>query len=179
MYLVMFAYPNALSHPNCFQSIYAYSKVNVCSCSAADRPSDDVVVEAAGLEQAPGVQGSFYIACCSEQPQGSIGIGIYNSKCLFSTYSYGYASQQHNPAHSAEQCSDACAALMVIGKPCGVQQLGEKGWFKPVCMHACKAGQRFKQAIQHFAAWHLAMMHAAWSISTMLHVQMHTVRSDL
>ena len=102
--------PNALSHPNCFQSIYAYSKVNVCSCSAADRPSDDVVVEAAGLEQAPGVQGNFYIACCSEQPQGSIGIGIgiYDSKCPFSTYSYGYASQQHNPAHSAQKCSVRC-----------------------------------------------------------------------
>ena len=123
MNLVMLSYPNALPHPNCFQSIYAYSKVNVCSCSAADRPSDDVVVEAdleADLEQAPGVQGNFYIACCAEQPQSPIGIGICKSKCLYSTHSYGYASQQHKPAHNAENCSDACAALVAIDKPCGV-----------------------------------------------------------
>ena len=67
VYLVMLLYPNAWPHPNCFPSIYAYSKVNVCSRSAADRPSDDVVVEA-DLEQAPGVQGNFYIPCCAVRP---------------------------------------------------------------------------------------------------------------
>ncbi len=92
VYLLMLPYPDALSHPNCFQPIYAYSKANVCSCCAADRPSDDVVVEA-DLEQAPGVQGNFYIACCAEQTQVLVGIGICNPKCLFSTYSYGYVSQ--------------------------------------------------------------------------------------
>jgi len=93
--------------------------VNVCSCCAADRPSDDVVVEA-DLEQALGVQGNFYIACCAEQSQVPIGIGICNSKCLFSTYSYAYASQQHKPAHNAENCFDACAALIVTDESCGV-----------------------------------------------------------
>lgn len=97
--------------------MYAYGEVNVCPCSAADRPSDDVVVEA-DLEQAPGAEGNFYIACCAEQSQVPIGIG--NSKCLFSTYSYAHAPQQDKSARNAQNCSDASTALMVIVRPCGV-----------------------------------------------------------
>ncbi len=48
--------------------MYAYGEVYVCPRSAADRPSDDVVVEA-DLEQAPGADGNFYIACCAEHPR--------------------------------------------------------------------------------------------------------------
>ncbi len=117
VYLVMLSYPNALPHPNCFPSIYAYSKVNLRSFSAADRPSDDLTVEA-DREQAPGVKGNCYKACCAVRPL-PLALTFCMSECLSSTYSYGYASQQLEPAHNAEVCSDGCAALIVVDKPCG------------------------------------------------------------
>ncbi len=81
VYLVMLSYPNALPHPNCFPSIYAYSKVNLRSFSAADRPSDDLTVEA-DLEQAPGVKGNCYKACCAVRPL-PLALAFCISECLY------------------------------------------------------------------------------------------------